>query len=190
MFKSAGEVDIMIDLETLGTAVDAPVISIGAQEFDTSTGKLGSSFYVACDVKDQIDSKLRFCDTSTLKWWMGQSEGAKKVFKEGALPTKQCLEELSKWVLKLAGSKAKSTRKAYVWGNGSSFDITLLETLYKDFGVECPWMFYKVMDLRTFKRFCAAGRKVEVLEGDAHNALDDAKAQAQYVLDVIKGEGE
>lgn len=177
--------DIMIDLETLGTNVDAPIISIGAQAFDIETQELGSTFYVACDIKDQIDSKIRFADASTLKWWMGQSGAAKTVFKEGAVPTKESLQALADWILKLAKSKAKSTRKVHVWGNGSSFDITLMETIFKAYGVTCPWMYYKVMDLRTFKRFIANGESVVVEEGVKHNALDDATAQALYVLDHL-----
>lgn len=187
---SNSDIDIMIDLETLGTGVDAPIISIGCQVFDAKNLTLGSTFYVACDIRDQIDSKLRFVDASTLKWWLSQGEGAKAVFKEGAVPTPLCLQELSKWILREAGSSAKTTKKAFVWGNGSSFDITLMETLFKAFNEVCPWMFYKVMDLRTFKRFVADGKKVEVKQGVAHNALDDARAQAQYVIDALRIERE
>lgn len=179
--KEKVNMDIMIDLETLGTYVDAPIISIGAQAFDLEKGILTDTFYMALDVKDQLDTKKRFMSSDTFKWWLSQSAGAKGVFRENATPTEVALQTLAGWILGLAGSKAQSTRKICVWGNGSSFDITLMETLFVDYGVKCPWMYYKVMDLRTFKRLIAGGASIEV-EGTAHNALDDARAQAQYVL--------
>lgn len=174
--------DLMIDLETLGTAVDAPVISIGAAFFDINKKSIGPTFYMVCDVADQLDSKIRFADSSTIKWWMSQSGAAKKVFKDGAKPTKEVLETFSKWILANVGSEAKTSMKVIPWGNGAGFDITLMETLFKDFDVNCPWFYYNVMDLRTFKRFVAKGEKVQKLEGTNHNALDDSINQINYIF--------
>lgn len=179
--------DLMIDLETLGTHTKAPIISIGAQFFDLEKGTLGESFYANLDIKDQIDTKVRFADASTLKWWMGQDGAAKKVFKDDAHATKEVLWAFATWILQTGGASkgAKATKKVNVWGNGSSFDITLMETLFADYGIPCPWLYYNVMDMRTFKRFVANGAKV-VVDGVAHNALDDAKAQAEYCLKYYK----
>jgi len=49
--------DYMIDLETLGTKVDAPVLSIGAVEFNLETGKLGQEFYCVLDLQSQLDRR-------------------------------------------------------------------------------------------------------------------------------------
>ena len=45
---------LMIDLETLGTAANAPVIAIGAVFFDPNTGTLGDTFDAAIDVEDAM----------------------------------------------------------------------------------------------------------------------------------------
>jgi len=179
--------DLMIDLETLGTNKKAPIISIGAQYFDVDTGKLGDTFYAVLDIADQIDTGKRLPEASTIKWWMSQKEDAKTVFKEKSFPTEHVLSTFSEWILKVskASKGAKATRKVNVWGNGSSFDITLMETLFQDFGVACPWMYYNVQDVRTFKRFVAKGEKIEVA-GVKHNALADATAQAEYVVKHLK----
>lgn len=174
--------DLMIDLETLGTGVDAPVISIGAAFFDIEKKLIGDTFYMVCDVADQMDSKVRHADSSTIKWWMSQGNAAKQVFKDGHKPTKEVLETFRAWIMAHAGSRAQSTKKCNPWGNGSSFDITLMETLFKDYGVQCPWLYYNVMDLRTFRRFVANGAKVEKLEGTNHNALDDAVNQINFIF--------
>ena len=84
--------DIMIDIETLGTSTKCPVISIGAVAFDLN--QIRGQFYVALDIKDQIDSGKRLVDADTIKWWLSQSGAAKKVFKEKAESTKFGLEQL------------------------------------------------------------------------------------------------
>ena len=68
-----------------------------------------------------------------------------------------------------------------VWGNGSTFDISIMENILNMYRIKLPWSYNGVMDLRTFRRFIARGATVENL-GVAHNALDDAKSQAVFVI--------
>jgi len=183
--------DLMIDLETLGTNVDAPVISIGAVYFDIESRSMGNTFYETLDVADQIDTKIRFADSSTIKWWMSQADAAKNVFKEGSNPSKVVMSAFRQWIMlnSKAGKTSKQTTKCIPWGNGSGFDITLMETMFKDYDVQCPWMFWNVMDLRTFRRFIGKGRKVEK-HGVDHNAMFDAKSQVIYMFectDIAEG---
>jgi hypothetical protein len=172
--------DLMIDFETLGQDPSTVVISLGAVFFDAETEKLGPTFYGAFEVDEQI-KRGRSITGSTLKWWMGQSGAAKKVFNEKAEDPKQVLELFSKWVLAQA-----TISKVKPWGNGSTFDISIIEDMFRMYNVKCPWLYYNVFDLRTFKRYVARGAKVEVAEGTAHNALDDAIAQAKYVIEYSK----
>lgn len=166
--------DLMIDFETLGQTPDTIVISLGACFFDPMNNKIGPTFYMAFEVEDQI-KKGRSITADTLKWWMGQSGAAKKVFNEKAKLPKEVLETFSQWVL--ANSSIKNVTP---WGNGASFDISIIEDLFRDYDVKCPWLFYNVMDLRTFRKYVANNAKVEKL-GTNHNALDDAVSQATFV---------
>ncbi len=168
--------DLMIDLETLGINPSCPVISLGAIFFDVDTKTLGPSFYMALDVGEQMKYG-RIPDASTLKWWLGQSNAAKQVFKEEAKPAREVLELFCKWVK--ANGKGVNP-----WGNGATFDISIMENIFKQYEIKCPWLFYNVMDVRTFKRFRANGKKLEK-SGVNHNALDDAKSQAVYVLENL-----
>lgn len=176
--------DLMIDLETLGTHNKAPIISIGAAWFDLESKTIGNTFYATLDVADQIDSKIRFADASTIKWWMSQGDAAKKVFKDDAHPTKDVLTSFAAWILNTAGASkgAKATKKCFPWGNGSSFDITLMESIFKDYGIDCPWLFYNVMDFRTYRRFLCDNKKVSK-EGVNHNALDDSLSQIKFLFE-------
>lgn len=165
--------DLMIDLETLGTSSKAVVISLGAVFFDPAKGVLGPSFYQALTVQDQMKAG-REVSPDTLKWWFSQSGAAQKVFHEKATPTHEVLNVFGQWF------KANG-KSASVWGNGSSFDISILEDLYRQYEFAVPWNFTKVMDLRTFKRFVGGNEPIKK-SGTAHNALQDAINQANYVL--------
>lgn len=166
--------DLMIDLETLGTDPNTPVISIGAIFFDIASKTLGGSFYMALDINEQI-ARGRKPTGDTLKWWLQQADAAKKVFHEKAKPVPEVLNLFNQWF--------KATNpKANAWGNGSTFDISIMEDMFKDYKLDKPWSHNKVMDLRTFRRFCAKGASVKK-EGTDHNALDDAISQAKFVLE-------
>ena len=171
-------IDCMADLETLGTTPETPVVSLGAVFFDIATKTIGPTFYMIMEIDEQL-SRGRRPTGSTLKWWFTQTDAAKRVFHEKAQPTKVVLETFALWY------KSQYSKGAFIWGNGSTFDISILENMYRDYGLPIPWGYNKVMDLRTFKRFEAGGAQIPNT-GVAHNALDDAIAQAQYVMDNVR----
>lgn len=169
--------DVMIDLETLGTDPDCPVLSIGAVVFDIKKKIVAkwNPFHVVLDVDSQI-SDGRKPSGSTIKWWMQQDSAAKIVFEGVRLSPVEALNNFILWV------DINDLRAFNFWGNGSHFDISIMENLFKQYKIKCPWAFNKVMDLRTFKRFVGGGKPI-INNGIKHNALDDAIAQAQYVID-------
>ena len=167
--------DVMVDLETLGTTPETPIVSIGAVFFDLEKKVLGPTFYMILDVSEQIE-RGRKPTGDTLKWWFQQSDAAKKVFHDQAKPAQLVLQTFVQWY------KANNPKKAFVWGNGSTFDVSIMENILRDYKIEVPWGYNKIMDLRTYKRFQAKGTSV-TKSGVAHNALDDARSQAQFVLD-------
>lgn len=169
--------DLMIDFETLGTDPDTAVISLGACFFDLEKKQLGSSFYMAFEIDEQL-KRGRSITADTLKFWMNQSGAAKKVFNEKAKPTEEVLKTFITWIY---GHGTIS--KIRPWGNGATFDISIIEDMFRQYGLKCPWLFYNVMDMRTFRRFVANNAKVPKAEGVNHNALDDAKNQANFCIE-------
>ena len=170
----------MLDFETLGQSEDTVVISLGACFFDYEKGTIGDTFYMAFEIDDQLQ-KGRSITPDTLKWWFNQSSAAKKVFNEKAKPTLEVLSTFVAWV-----QAHGSVSKISPWGNGASFDISIIEHLFRQYKLKCPWLFYNVLDLRTFRKFIANNAKVDKSEGVNHNALDDAKNQAQFVINHYK----
>jgi hypothetical protein len=168
--------ELMIDLETLGTKSDCVVVSIGACFFDIQKRALGTTFYMALDVGDQLEIGRKI-NADTLKWWFSQSDAAKTVFHEKAQASAGVLNTFALWIK----SNCPNQKDLKVWGNGSTFDISILENMFDQYRIKCPWGYNGIMDLRTFRRFVANNRKIEKL-GTAHNALDDAKSQAIFVM--------
>ena len=127
--------NVMIDLETLDIICSARIISIGAVEFDLESKQLGREFFMLVDHTSQI---RRTTSEDTLKWWDGQSEAAKKQL-TGYILLSEALMEFRDWL----------PEDCIVWGNGSSFDIGILEHAYTEFSMLYPWKYNAIRDVRT-----------------------------------------
>jgi hypothetical protein len=161
---------LMLDLETLGTTPDSVVVSMGAVFFDEH--RLGGEFYARLDMQQQLRVG-RKVSASTLQWWLKQNEAARlEAAKDGDV-----IElALTQFVMFVNSNNAEPV----LWSNGPAFDAVIIESLMVQFHISVPWKFWNLRDFRTFKEFVAGNAPLEKT-GVAHNALDDAKAQAKYV---------
>lgn len=166
--------DLMIDLETMGTAVNAPIVAIGAVYFNPNTGELGETFEAAIELEDAFNYGR--VSGGTVKWWLGQSEAARQKIIRGRHMAVPVFE-------KFADFCGKYGDRVQPWGNGASFDISMLEYAFgRILGKPAPWKFWNVRDCRTIKAVADGLVTYEgKLEGTAHSALDDAIHQAKYV---------
>tara|TARA_R110000803_G_scaffold158426_1_gene222702 strand:+ start:698 stop:1216 length:519 start_codon:yes stop_codon:yes gene_type:complete len=165
---------VMIDLETLDTKPSSVVLSIGAVEFNPETGEVfkETGYEMFPDIQEQLDAG-RTISASTLLWWMGQGDEARgAITKARRKSVKECLEHFRWWCQK--GSRCKA------WGNGSVFDITMMEDLMDH--TQIPWKFWDIRDTRTLWDIHPydKNKKGET----AHTALEDAIAQAERVCEV------
>lgn len=160
----------MVDLETLGTAADSVILSIGAVKFDINSDSIDDGgFYASISVESNLDAG-RKVNEDTLLWWFKQPAAAQQVFHEEKIALAESLEQLSDWV---------GSRDFIVWSNGASFDIPMLEHAYKTARREVPWEFWNSRCFRTYKNLPGA-KSVKMPEpiGVKHNALSDAYNQA------------
>lgn len=175
--------DISIDIETLGNSYDAPIISIGAVCFDRDTGKLGPTFYQEVELDSAI--KAGRVSGSTLSFWMQQSDDARmKLFGEDQshkLPLSTALFAMRNLI-------EKECTNVRPWGNGSTFDITIIEhALHVGcVGQPAPWRYQQIRDVRTIvdaaEVVVGFDRSTVKRVGVHHNALDDAMYQANLVI--------
>lgn len=176
--------NVMVDLETLGQGPGCVVLSIGAVMFD-ETG-LGEEFYMVVNQESCEDEGLK-ADQSTLDWWSKQSPEARVVLDEaktGGVPLIHALQEFGAYL------EQYNMRAVKIWGNGASFDNTILVACYKAVGIETPWKFWNDRCYRTFKALFPSVKLER--QGTYHNALDDAKTQALHavmLLEALNGRG-
>lgn len=168
---------IMIDLETMGTRPDAPIIAIGAVAFDSEG--VHDTFYLNVDLQSAVTTGAKI-DPRTVMWWLQQSAEARAAFDTAGVDVSAALDRLSAW-FEMQGDLSG------VWGNGASFDNTILSESYKRVGMTPPWPFWKDRCYRTVKSM-----HPDVLmerSGAHHNALDDARSQAEHLIKINEGKG-
>ena len=174
--------NVMVDIETLGVRTGSVVVSIGAIFFDPFSDKLGVPFSISLSLQEQVD-KGALVDISTVKWWMDQSDEAKKAafFGGQEVPVVEGLNEFSAFLL---CSGAENLR---LWSNGPSFDSVQLQSLYSRYNIKWPARYNADRDCRTIFELAFPEGTVPVEDvGTAHNALDDATWQAKAVQLCIR----
>ncbi|HGV0260623.1 TPA: 3'-5' exoribonuclease, partial [Klebsiella pneumoniae] len=139
-------VHVMVDLETMGKKHNAPIVAIGAVFFDPATGSIGESFYkVVC-----LESSVNWgavIDPSTVIWWLKQSSEARSaIVNDDAIPLQDALLQFREFV---SDNVAGGSKKAQVWGNGASFDNSILRSSYDCIAEDYPWEYWNDRDVRT-----------------------------------------
>jgi len=175
--------DIMLDLETYGNTPGSMILSIGAAAFDDYTGEIDAGFYTVVFEGGKDFGLHR--DEGTVDWWKKQSDGARQVLKDCRQPDAPrlpaALDMLDDYVRRFGG------RDAQVWGCGSDFDNALVRSAYRavDVAREPAWMFWNNRCYRTLKSLYGASA-IDRRGGTHHNALDDARAQAEHCIRLLQ----
>lgn len=173
---------LMVDLETMGKKPGAPIVSIGAVFFDPYSGKTGAEFYQVINLESSMSFGAR-PDASTIFWWLKQSPEARSAIVVD--DTVGLVEALEQFLDFIAESAANGSKTVQLWGNGSSFDCSLLEAAFELADTPFPIPHWNYRDVRTVVELGKAvglnSRYDIPFEGDQHNALADARHQVKYV---------
>lgn len=167
----------MVDIETLGSNSNSPIVTIAIQHFDPTGGTCapGASRYIR--VKPHDDAKL---DYDTIKWWLGQEDAPRREVIE-ALDNGQiessALNELSRFIYDICPDR----RNVRLWGNGATFDNVILDNAYKRNNITPQWTY---SGHRCFRTLVNQNPEKIVVErkGNHHCATDDVA----YQLDVLR----
>lgn len=173
---------LMVDLETMGSGPDAPIVSIGAVCFDPSTGNTGAEFYQVVSLESSMSFGMK-PDALTIQWWLKQSSEARSaILVDEALGLRETLELLADFI---AENSANGSHTVQMWGNGCSFDNVILRRAYALTETPFAVPFWNDRDVRTMVEL---GKSVGInprfdipFEGDMHNALSDARHQVKYI---------
>ena len=169
------------NLETLGTRYDSYILSIACAEFDIETGAIINTSH-----RKTVCGNGFNIDVDTVMWWLNQNDDARKEITtrdtktsggiKNEVPIETALHELSHFIT--------DHKNAIVWGNGSSFDITLLDYAHSKCNLKQPWQYWNVRDMRTIVDLAASSGFMKgriKFEGVKHDALSDAVHQAKVI---------
>ena len=153
---------LMIDIETIGVAPGATILTIAAQSFDPfGTGYYNQQYYARITLESQEN---RTIDQSTIDWWATQPKAQAEAFmEEGRIDLEQALDSLGKLIW----------HSNLIWCQGPTFDCTILEHAYKSYNKPIPWQYYKVRDSRTVFSLYPGLPK----PATSHHALEDCRRQ-------------
>lgn len=167
--------DIMVDLETLSTSMDAQILTIGAVAFDRKTFDIKGEFYRRIDLSSCEEIGLRK-NSSTVEFWDKQSsEARKEAFNpENRVHIKDAMYDFVQFWEKNKGER--------FWCNGANFDEPILSTVFERLNFYKPWKFWNVRCVRTF--LATGGRSMKDYGWAAHHALVDCKNQVAALKDV------
>jgi hypothetical protein len=171
---------VMLDLETMGYRTRSVILTVGALKFDpyNKNAEPGAGFYARLNVDQQFELD-RTIDESTLDWWSEQDP----VVREEAFAETDRMDidvftaQLNRFLVGVDE----------FWAQGPTFDMVIMESLYRDLNQPAPWSYSRVMDSRTL--FRVAGDPRPKNNTGAHNAMIDCYNQAIAVQTVIANLG-
>lgn len=170
--------DVMLDLETVGTAPGSGIIAIGAVAFAEGMPETDWLQFQIPPISRAACRRAGLTeDSATLAWWESQSLAAKAVFDLATNDESKCYGLYSALI---TFKENFFPHDAYLWGNGSDFDNVLLQCAYKSVGMAPPWAYYNNRCFRTMKKQ-HAGTKEPAFQGTKHNALADAMHQTRWL---------
>lgn len=176
---------VMLDLETLSSNPNAVIVSIGAVAFTPDGLVPGTEFYAVLARGDQV-SYGREIDPKTVDWWLQQSEEARAVFRANPDAPDLVLAQFSHYLGQICGAAGSPPFDVELWGYGSDFDNIVLGSLYTALGLQRPWTYRNNRCYRTLLNIAKGLIEVPARTGVHHNALDDARYQAQCAAIYLK----
>lgn len=176
-------IDIMTDIETLGTNSDSTIIQISAIAFDLNTGKHISEFNRIADI---TENKRMNVTGSTIVWWLNTNkELLTDLLNKGEGTSEHLLTSFNDWLLELS-----LKGELHLWGNGILFDNKMIQHQLENIGLKYPIHYKNDRDVRTIVDLVSAKLGITEKELKAkfndktlvkHDAYDDVKFQINLV---------
>lgn len=197
--------DILVDLETLGTRAGSVIATIGAaaivKDGDTITSPTTADrdlvFYTRINQQDCLNLGMTV-DAATLSWWMTTPcDAARRELFSSDLSRSnlhQALVDFAQWVKarRYDAENYHDDPEFHIWGNGPSFDLGLLEDAYwRVYRTDTaqPWQFREERCFRTLRTVDRMLPGEPVAKYDPlipHHALHDALAEAKALAAMLQ----
>jgi hypothetical protein len=146
------QVLLMVDIETLALGPRPVITQAALLGYDLEEDEMLESRHVQfypVEPQQQIIPPRRIM-ASTIAWWMKQSDEARERFEQSEGTDFQDLPALARNLISVFNTLTNHGNKRYeLVAKGPQFDIVALETLLEELGLEVPWHYNMVRDLRT-----------------------------------------
>lgn len=192
--------ELMVDVESLGTVMGSPVVTIGAVLFDP----------YACDSSEELARRvfLRRIDISnaikladkvdggTIRWWFEQDDRAiKALIGDDAVSAQEAFKDLEEY----CNARGSFMSDKYFddirdfpkcnryWAKDPDFDMRLMQHYYDhpEINAKQPWKFWECRSVRTVQDLAWPEGGLErpdfKVPGIAHDAGWDAITQAMTI---------
>lgn len=190
--------DIMLDLETLGTKPGCAVLAIGAKVFDPygdnsvpqPPGSAPMTFYRNIDLFSSLMLGLTI-DPGTVEWWRTKGEAAQGAFFPGQVTPKIAIVQFNEWIVSSGKTYSPREKELNVWAKSPGFDCHVIEHIADVVGFRMEWHddarkqgFRRFRDVRTAIAMSGIDEGSITAKGTGrtqHNALDDCDVQILQV---------
>lgn len=165
---------VMIDLETMAVTPRCVVLTLGAVQFDPHSDAFYDHLYMRLDIDDQ-DRLQREIDPGTLDWWAQQDAAVREEAFSDAdrVPFSEAIDRFHKFCW----------NSDTFWSHGATFDLIVMEDIYRQLNRAVPWKYYQLRDTRTLFDL---GLEPDMPQEGKHDALQDAVRQAIGVQNVYR----
>ena len=192
--------ELMLDIETLGIRPGSPVVTIGSVLFDpyscdSSEVLLERSLLLRLDISDAVNLSLGV-DGDTMRWWFEQKDEAiKALVGNDCMSAQEALTKLWRYSLERGRfvndeffeGLSEFPKANRFWAKDPDFDMILLQYYYDrpEVNATMPWDFWACRSVRTVQDLAWPEGSLERPEfeipGVAHDARWDAIHQAMTV---------
>lgn len=185
----------MVDLETLGTSVNAPIIQLSAVCFNLENDDI-QLFERFIDLNDNFN-----VDKDTLKWWLDTNAGLLEhiLNHDSRRNEKLALLDFESWITSL--SNDNSLNDIFLIGNGILFDNNIIRHHMEFYDIRYPINYSNDIDFRTLillgtiKLESAMGYQltpwnfkdaIHDFIGTKHDAMDDTLNQIEMFKKTLR----
>lgn len=191
------KLNIMMDLETLGTNVNAAIASLGVVFFDEKEIFVKEQWMI--DINCPLN-RNREITPSTLQWWLLQlrKNHGLDVNLLGKTPLAHALYSFNHLI---EDTVCKTGKKlGCIWGNSPEFDNAIMKHAFNQMAADprfssfniitCPWEYWQGRDYRTvvqlFEHVLTEEEVASLENKTKHDSLADAVHQTQKLQLIVQ----
>lgn len=171
MSTESTKLNVMVDIETLGTLPGSGILSIGAR------AESGEEFYTTISIESNTRAGLSV-DQDTLIWHLQNYVPSTFIGNQYLV---MALNDFNNWLYTKAPKE-----DLILWCKGASFDFSLLRVAYAACRIKPYWDFRNERCLRTLLKVSPPKAKLERLDWEAtHDAIGDARYQMRQLKEIL-----